>query len=84
MEEILGGLGSRIFLLHNVHEDAPEVFETRWAMSYLRGPLTRTQIRQLMADRKPAPRRPAGAPASDAAPAASREPADGGGAGARA
>ena len=55
MEEILGGLGSRVFLLHNVHEDAPEVFETRWAMSYLRGPLTRTQIKQLMAGRKPAP-----------------------------
>jgi hypothetical protein len=48
MEEILAGLGSRIFLLNNVHEDAPEVFQTRWAMSYLRGPLTQSQIRVLM------------------------------------
>ncbi len=48
MEQILAGLGNRIFLLNNVHEDAPEVFETRWAMSYLRGPLTRTQIKSLM------------------------------------
>jgi hypothetical protein len=48
MEEILAGLTNRIFLLNNVHDDAPEVFETRWAMSYLRGPLTRTQIRLLM------------------------------------
>ncbi len=71
MERILGGLGSRIFLLNNVHEDAPEVFETRWAMSYLRGPLTRAQIKQLMADRKPAPpRAPAPAAARAAAPAA--------------
>ena len=45
MEQMLAGLGNRVFLLNNVHEDAPEVFETRWAMSYLRGPLTRTQIK---------------------------------------
>ncbi|HSE95995.1 MAG TPA: ATP-binding protein, partial [Methylomirabilota bacterium] len=47
MEEVLGGLGNRIFLLNNVHEDAPEIFESRWAMSYLRGPLTRAQIKTL-------------------------------------
>ena len=47
MEQTLAGLGSRVFLLNNVHEDAPVVFETRWAMSYLRGPLTRAQIRTL-------------------------------------
>jgi len=48
MEQILAGLSNRIFLLNNTHEDAPEVFETRWAMSYLRGPLTRVQIKTLM------------------------------------
>ena len=48
MEQILAGLNNRIFLLNNTHEDAPEVFETRWAMSYLRGPLTRVQIKSLM------------------------------------
>ena len=47
MEETLAGLGNRIFLMNNVHNDAPVVFETRWAMSYLRGPLTRNQIKQL-------------------------------------
>jgi hypothetical protein len=52
--QILAGLGNRIFLLHNVHEDAPEVFESRWAMSYLRGPLTREQIKTLMDQRKQA------------------------------
>lgn len=48
MEQTLAGLESRIFVLNNVHEDAPEVFESRWAMSYLRGPLTRKQIKMLM------------------------------------
>ncbi len=52
MEQILAGLGNRVFLLHNVHEDAPVVFETRWVMSYLAGPLTRTQIKTLMEGRK--------------------------------
>ena len=37
-------LDKRVFLLHNVHEDAPEVFHTRWAMNYLPGPITRVQI----------------------------------------
>ena len=49
MEEILAGLGSRVFLMNNVHNDAPIVFESRWAMSYLRGPLTRNQIKQISA-----------------------------------
>jgi len=48
MEQLLAGLDKRIFLLNNVHDDAPEVFETRWALSYLRGPLTRAQIKLLM------------------------------------
>ena len=48
MEQVLAGLGTRIFLLNNTHDDAPEVFESRWAMSYLRGPLTRVQIKSLM------------------------------------
>jgi hypothetical protein len=54
MEETLAGLGNRIFLLNNVHEDAPEIFETRWVMSYLRGPMTRNQIKSLMDQRKTA------------------------------
>jgi hypothetical protein len=52
LDRFISALGSRVFLLHNVHEDRPIIFHTRWAMSYLRGPLTRTQVRQLMADRK--------------------------------
>jgi len=47
MERTLAGLGSRVFLMNNVHDDAPVVFQTRWAMSYLRGPLTRAQLKIL-------------------------------------
>ncbi len=47
MEQTLAALGSRVFLMNNVHEDAPVVFETRWAMSYLRGPLGRQEIKKL-------------------------------------
>ena len=55
MERTLAGLGKRRFLLHNVHEDEAVVFNTRWAMSYLAGPLTRDSIRKLMAPaREPA------------------------------
>ncbi|MEQ8786086.1 MAG: DUF87 domain-containing protein [Pirellulaceae bacterium] len=49
MEQTLAGLGQRVFLLNNVHEDGPVVFQTRWVMSYLRGPLTRDQIKALTA-----------------------------------
>ena len=50
-ERLLAGLKNRLFLMHNVHDDAPVLFHTRWALSYLRGPLTRTQIQTLMAGR---------------------------------
>jgi len=51
-DQIIGQLRPRTFLMHNVHEEVPLVFQTRWVMSYLHGPLTRAQIQALMADRK--------------------------------
>ncbi len=60
-EQILSQLSNRVFLMNNVHEDAPVVFETRWAMSYLRGPLTRTQIKALMGPRRQAAAAPTAA-----------------------
>jgi hypothetical protein len=54
MEQTLAGLGKRRFLLHNVHEDEAVVFNTRWAMSYLAGPLTRDQIKMLATTMTPA------------------------------
>ena len=46
----ISGLGKRQFLLHNTREPEPRVFTTRWAMSYLRGPLTRDEVAALTAD----------------------------------
>jgi hypothetical protein len=51
-DKIITGLSSRVFLMHNVHEAAPVVYHTRWAMSYLRGPMTRPQLKALMKDKK--------------------------------
>jgi len=48
-DKMISLLDKRVFLLHNVHEDAPEVFHTRWAMNYLPGPLTRAQLPALNA-----------------------------------
>jgi hypothetical protein len=58
LDQILGSLGKRSFLLHNVHESGPLLMQTRWAMSYLRGPLTRDDIRRLSSTK------PAAAPAA--------------------
>ncbi len=52
MEELLAALGSRVFLMNNVHEDAPVVMHVRWVMSYLRGPLAKRQIKKLMDPRR--------------------------------
>jgi hypothetical protein len=46
-DRLLSALDKRVFLLHNVHQKAPSVFQTRWTLSYLRGPLSRDQIRAL-------------------------------------
>ncbi len=48
-DKMISALDKRVFLLHNVHEDQPVLFHTRWAMNYLTGPLTRVQIPALNA-----------------------------------
>ena len=45
---LLSGLGQRVFLMNNVHDNGPVLMETRWTMSYLRGPLARPEIKRLM------------------------------------
>ncbi len=64
----LTGLGKRRFLLHNVHEARPGCFATRWALSYLAGPLAREQIQRL----KPSGSSPPVAAAAPAQPAPSQ------------
>ncbi len=68
---ILSGLGNRVFLLNNVHDDAPALFQTRWTLSYLRGPLTRAQI-QALAKPREAPSK--AAPVLGPAPSAGSRP----------
>jgi hypothetical protein len=54
MERTLSALGSRVFLLNNVHDDQPQIFQSRWALSFLRGPLSREHIQTLMRDKRTA------------------------------
>ncbi|MGI9611044.1 MAG: ATP-binding protein [Acidimicrobiia bacterium] len=81
LDDTISGLDSRQFLLHNTHADEPALFTTRWALSYLAGPLTREQVGRLMdghtapapapakpADRAPQPSAPTAAPAEATAP----------------
>lgn len=90
MERLISGLGNRVFLMNNVHEDGPVLFHVRWVMSYLTGPLTRGQIKTLMDpkraafDSKPAPAAASANPMampgiSAAAPSGSSRPAVGAG-----
>jgi hypothetical protein len=44
MDATISGLDKRQFVLQRTGEKAPSVFTTRWAMSYLRGPLTKDQV----------------------------------------
>ncbi|MBI1793470.1 MAG: DUF87 domain-containing protein [Chloroflexi bacterium] len=44
LDQLISGLGKRVFVLHNVHSKAPVLFQTRWTMNFLAGPLTRAQI----------------------------------------
>ncbi len=62
MDKLLSGLGNRVFLLQNVHQGSPILFQTRWALSFLRGPLTLNQIKTLSG------------PATAPAPAAAARP----------
>ncbi len=48
-DNLISAIGKRVFLLRNVHEKHPELFQTRWAMNYLAGPATRAQIPALNA-----------------------------------
>ena len=77
LDRLMANLGSRVFLMRNVHEDAPVLLESRWCMSYLRGPLSPAQMGALMAAHRsaaqtPPPAAPAAAPAASLPPAAAK------------
>jgi hypothetical protein len=68
MDKLISSLGKRVFVMHNVHEKTPALFQTRWAMNFLAGPLTRNQIpdlnRLVQAAPRPAPAKKQVRPAS--------------------
>jgi len=71
LDRLLGATRKRVFLLHDVHRPAPCLLHSRWALSYLRGPLTREEVSRLMAGRTSAASAAsaaAGAEASSAPP----------------
>lgn len=77
MEQLLAGLGNRVFLMNNVNDDAPSVFHVRWVMSYLTGPLARAQIKRLMDPKRAeiaAAKAAAPAPSPEATPASAPKP----------
>jgi hypothetical protein len=73
--DTISGLAKREFVLRRAGKDSPDVFTTRWAMSYLRGPLTRDQISTLMAGQRGAPSAVSAAAAAAPAPVAAAAPA---------
>jgi len=81
LEALMSNLTQRVFLMRNMHEDAPVLMKTRWALSYLRGPLTGPEIARVMGGRKSsmAAAQPAATPATAAAtPVAASVPAGSG------
>ncbi len=72
LDKLMSALTQRVFLMRNVHQDAPYLMKSRWALSYLRGPLTGPEITRVMASKRSAAP-PTSAPTSppSAAPAAS-------------
>ena len=46
-DKLISSLGKRVFVLHNIHAQQPELLQTRHTMNFLAGPITRNRIRDL-------------------------------------
>ncbi len=71
IDRALSSLRGRVFLMHNVHEQSPIAFETRWALSYLRGPMGREELRRFAKAPESTATTPPPIPGSTAPPPAS-------------
>ncbi len=76
-DDLIGGVEKRVFLIHDIHRKQPVLVHSRWAMSYLRGPITRDELSRIVShDETPsstpaAPAQPSTAPAAATRPATS-------------
>ncbi|OEU48842.1 MAG: hypothetical protein BA866_05925, partial [Desulfobulbaceae bacterium S5133MH15] len=52
VKNLLSDMKGRQFLLNSVHLEEPLLFETRWVMSYLKGPISKNDIKKLMGKKK--------------------------------
>ena len=69
-DALISGVQKRVFLIHDIHRREPALVHSRWAMSYLRGPITREELQKLNL--------PGGNPAASTAPVtAAAAPANG-------
>lgn len=79
MDKLISSIGKRVFVMNNVHEKAPTLFQTRWVMNFLAGPITREQIPNLnqlagvTTAPPPSTPKPAPAPQAESTPAPSVE-----------
>jgi DNA helicase HerA-like ATPase len=48
IENLLSNLEKRTFIMKNINEDGIKVLKTRWALSYLKGPISKDDIKKLM------------------------------------
>ncbi len=75
-DSMIAGVQKRVFLMHDIHRKAPELIHSRFAMSYLRGPVTLDEVRRLAGDIPAAAATPTPVPAAAPPPAATRAPVD--------
>ena len=77
MDKNLSALGKRVFLLNNVNDNAPTIFQTRWAFSFLRGPLSKPEVSGLMLEKKKQFAKPSATQPSDATNSSAATPSSG-------
>jgi hypothetical protein len=77
LDKLISSLGKRVFIMQNVHNKTPLVFQTRWAMNFLVGPLMRTHIPALnkLAGALAGGRKTASAPSPEPVPVIPAAPA---------
>ncbi|WP_121626507.1 ATP-binding protein [Poseidonibacter antarcticus] len=47
----ISNLEKRTFIMKNINEDGIKIFQTRWVLSYLKGPISKDDIKKLMSEK---------------------------------